>query len=363
MRKKLYSIQVLRGIAALFIVVLHAYVHLEARKLIPEVPSFVNSGRAGVDIFFVISGFIMVYISGDKFGKKGAVPDFLTKRIIRVVPIYWVYTLLMAAFLFFAPHLFSQGKSFDFHLFLASLLFIPWQDSLGYIKPVLQVGWTLNYEMYFYLVFATLLLFSARLFPILMMSILLSGFLVGQVVDSIHPIFSVMTSSLLMEFLMGCFIGIVFSRFHIDQHESVGVMMLFVGSLLLVLTGLYDVVDVSRTIKWGVPSAIILTGAILLENRAGSNFHHLLTKLGDSSYSLYLTHIFTINAIGKIWHTFFGSMYDVFIVVAVVTSVIAGYIAHVVLEKPLISYLNKLYSMKKNKKPDSYFSEKVHKER
>ena len=109
MRKTLYSIQVLRGVAALFVVVLHAYVHLEARSLIPEVPSFVNSGRAGVDIFFVISGFIMVYISGNKFGKKGVALDFLVKRIIRVVPIYWVYTLLMAAFLFFA----KVGKMLD----------------------------------------------------------------------------------------------------------------------------------------------------------------------------------------------------------------------------------------------------------
>lgn len=217
MRGTLYSVQVLRGVAALLVVVLHAYVHLEARDIIPDVPLPVNSGRAGVDIFFVISGFIMVYISGDKFGRAGAPLDFLVKRVIRVVPIYWFYTLLMASFLFFAPHLFSHGKTFDATHLLASLAFIPWQDSLGNIKPILQVGWTLNYEMYFYVVFAFLLIFSARFFLVLLVSILLAGFFAGQVFDSIPPVFSVMTSSLLIEFLMGCLIGIAFSRYKMHQ--------------------------------------------------------------------------------------------------------------------------------------------------
>ena len=109
----LHSIQALRGIAALLVVVLHSYVYLEARNIIPKVPTLVDSGRAGVDIFFVISGFIMVLISGNSFGKPGAPQRFLIRRIIRIVPIYWFYTLLMAILLFTLPHLFSAGKFFS----------------------------------------------------------------------------------------------------------------------------------------------------------------------------------------------------------------------------------------------------------
>lgn len=346
MRKTLYSVQVLRGVAALFVVVLHAYVHLQVRGLI-KIPSLVESGRAGVDIFFVISGFIMVYISSGKFGAAGAAKDFFIKRFIRVVPIYWFYTLIMAALLFAAPQLFSEGKSFDYANLVASLLFIPWVDSIGYIKPVLQVGWTLDYEMYFYVIFTALLLFSSRYFIVSLAVILLTGFFVGLIVDSVPPVFSVMTSPLLLEFFMGCLIGYMFTRYEIITPAYVGILMLIAGFSMLVFTGIFDVSDVPRTIKWGIPSTIILAGAILLECGAGIDFHHLLTKLGDSSYSLYLSHIFTINAVGKIWRTFFGETYDAFIVVSVLSAIIVAYLAYLIIEKPLIGYLNKKYNERK----------------
>jgi len=170
----LYSIQALRAIAASLVVVLHTYAYLEARDLISSTPDLVESGRAGVDIFFVISGFIMTYISGDSFGKPSASKDFLIKRIIRIVPIYWFYTLIMAALLLLVPHLFSDGKSFDLTHAITSFLFIPWENNSGFLKPVLQVGWTLNFEMYFYLI-VTLLLFFGKTFFLQSLSIILLG--------------------------------------------------------------------------------------------------------------------------------------------------------------------------------------------
>lgn len=127
----LCSLQALRAVAATMVVLFHAYVHLDVRNIIPGIPALVDAGRAGVDIFFVISGFIMVYISKDSFGKRGASRDFMIRRIIRVVPVYWFYTLLIASILFIAPRLFSEGKTFGLEHLAASLLFIPWQNSIG----------------------------------------------------------------------------------------------------------------------------------------------------------------------------------------------------------------------------------------
>jgi exopolysaccharide production protein ExoZ len=344
----LHSIQTLRGIAALLIVVFHSYVHLEARDIIPDIPTLVSSTRTGVDIFFVISGFIMVFISGDSFGKPGAPQKFFIRRIIRIVPIYWLYTLCMAALLLLVPQYFSHGKSFSTSHLAASLTFIPWPNNIGQIKPVLQVGWTLNFEMYFYLVFTFLLFLSKKVFLPLLTTIMVGGFIAGLVMPTQNSIYYVITSPLLIEFLLGCMIGL-----YCQRQETLGVsagssiFMVIAGAVLLLLTGIVDTTQVPRIVKWGIPSALLVAGAIFLE-RNGKIYHHsLLAKLGDSSYSLYLTHIFSINAVGKVWAMVFGSRYDIFIGVAITVSIVIGYIGYLVVEKPTTTYLNIWYETRR----------------
>ncbi len=338
----LYSVQALRAIAASLVVILHTYVYLEARHLVPGVPSLVDSGRTGVDIFFVISGFIMVYISGNKFGQSGAPKDFLIKRIIRIVPIYWFYTSAMVVLLLLVPHLFSDGKSFVLAQTAASYLFIPWENNLGIIKPVLQVGWTLNYEMYFYLIFTLLLFFRKTFFLRSLSAILFIGFLAGLLLPAIPGIFSIATSSLLIEFLMGCVIGTLYLR-NTTLPTYLSVIMLLTGLAILISTGIFDFSGIPRPLKWGVPSALLVAGAIFLEANRKVHIPSLFVKLGNSSYSLYLIHIFTINAVGKVWTMTFGNRYEIFIFVAVLLSILAGHIAYILFEKPMTSYLNKAY--------------------
>ena len=157
---KLSSIQVLRGVAASLVVFLHILASLDAyydSSILYDFPSLISFLESGVDIFFVISGFIMFAVTKNKFG-QGYALNFIKRRIFRVVPLYWTLTLLYASLLIVFPSAF-QNAVFDIYKLIQSLLFIPHHNVSGDIMPVVSVGWTLNYEMYFYLCFAIALVF------------------------------------------------------------------------------------------------------------------------------------------------------------------------------------------------------------
>lgn len=342
-KNTIHSIQALRAIAAALVVVLHCFVHLHVRHRIPGIPSLVDAGRAGVDIFFVISGFIMVYISADNFQKEGASKDFFVKRLIRIAPTYWLYTLLMAALLFSFPYLFSDNKEFSLGHLLASLSFIPWNNSVGEPKPVLPVGWTLNFEMYFYLIFAFLLIFSRRYFIPLLTALLLGGIAAGFMLTLDSPVYYVVTSSLLIEFLLGCIIGLIYKRQMTPPPVACAILAIS-GAGLLIATGIYDASGIARFVKWGIPGALVVAGVIFLERSNKLSVPAFLVKLGNSSYSLYLTHLFTINAAGKVWSMTFGAMYEVFIPVAILAAISVGHAAYLLFERPLTNFLNNAYT-------------------
>jgi peptidoglycan/LPS O-acetylase OafA/YrhL len=328
------------------VVVFHVFVHLEVRDIIPVLPELASSGRAGVDIFFVISGFIMVYIGWEKFGVHGAQKDFFIRRIIRIAPIYWFYTLLMAGLVYLFPQLVSQGKTLSAEHLLASLAFVPWANTVGDIKPVLSVGWTINFEMFFYLVFAMLLFFHRMYFVPLLSIILLGGFALGLVFNLDKSALHVATSPLLVEFLFGGLIGLCYRR-GIRIQSSVCIFLAAFGAGLLIITA-FTALDeaVHRTVKWGIPSALLLFGAVFLERNGNLSAPRLLNSLGDSSYSLYLTHVFVINAIGTFWAARIDGYYSLFICLAFLGSLFAGHVAYLFLEKPVTDSLNRRYSKK-----------------
>lgn len=144
--QKLYSIQHLRACAALLVLFAHAFSY----QIGVDNPIIVAAGRLGVILFFGISGFIMVYISG---GGSFPALDFLKRRAIRIVPLYWIFTSLAALLAALAPSLF-QTTQFTWPHYLQSLFFIVHEaPERGGVSPILSLGWTLNYEIYFYIVF------------------------------------------------------------------------------------------------------------------------------------------------------------------------------------------------------------------
>jgi peptidoglycan/LPS O-acetylase OafA/YrhL len=145
------NVQALRGLAALLVV----FVHLDNLLLAIGLSTF---GGAGVDIFFVISGFIMVYTTADRHVTPWS---FMADRIARIVPIYWLITLAVFCIALVSPMLLQATRA-DWNELVKSLFFIPFTKADGVVAPMFYVGWTLNYEMFFYLLFALGLAFPSN---------------------------------------------------------------------------------------------------------------------------------------------------------------------------------------------------------
>jgi peptidoglycan/LPS O-acetylase OafA/YrhL len=150
--RTLLNLHLLRAVAALSVVYFHTT--SEAGLNLP-----VNVGAHGVDIFFVISGFIVTYVSVRS-------PDrFFARRVIRVVPFYWTATVALFSLAAFAPHLLRSTQP-DLEQLVCSLFFVPRETSYAGVVPTLVLGWSLNYEMYFYLMFAVALVVARRRAPL-----------------------------------------------------------------------------------------------------------------------------------------------------------------------------------------------------
>jgi exopolysaccharide production protein ExoZ len=277
---KILSIQYLRGAAALMVVFFHADgMALEYFNF--GWPPF---GAAGVDMFFVISGFIMWITTASE---RATPVSFIVGRIVRIVPLYWAVTLLLyGGWLIFR----DPATVPSIWNLMRSLLFIPFvSPRTGDIQPLLIAGWTLNFEMFFYAVFACGLLLARRHRAVFVCTVL--GVLVtsGLWFHPSGPIALTYTSPLLIEFMIGCLLGVMYECKALPR-PAVALFLLVVGSGLLLGSETLSAADLSsgRFFNWGLPAFLIVTGALGLE----SMLKHLRLPalLGDASYSIYLTH-------------------------------------------------------------------------
>jgi len=278
----LISLQALRAVAAWMVVCHHVMqVFFDFKADGPVGQFFVQKGAIGVDIFFVISGFV-IYLS--TAGKDIQAGRFLLNRLMRIVPAYWLYSLLMAAIIFYAQQM-APGQTFELRHLILSLLFIPAENPGGYgLYPTLNVGWTLNYEMFFYLVFALSLVAPQRLRPLLIAATLA---LVSTLLARQDWLSNFYRNSIVYEFLFGVAIGIAYRRGWIGQGRWLPLLML-AGSIAAIM----HLDASSRLLSWGIPSAFIVIACIALEPWFGRV--RALKVLGDCSYSVYLVHVIVL---------------------------------------------------------------------
>jgi len=322
MRERFESIQYLRGLAALGVVLHHASLPQPwlSRPLI-----HLQAGGFGVDIFFVISGFIMITAAS-----TARVGKFLQHRFIRVVPLYWLATVLTCALLDHARVL-AGDRTLLTHVG-QSLLFIPHFSPVapGRVWPYLVPGWTINIELFFYLVFAVGIGLR-RILPVTF--IIIGGLALGGVLlDVSGPYWQTWANPVMLEFLAGILIGR-----HVEALRRPGMAWLLpLGFAAFLASGF---IDLPRFIVWGIPAALIVAGTVALERSGKLPRSRWLGALGDASYSLYLFQIIPLRIVARIVARLplLGLAQPALLFVGgVVAAVIAGFLAHSLLERPLL---------------------------
>lgn len=289
----LFNIQYLRGIAALLVVVGHTLQLLSTKVTPVEHPGallFLERGAIGVDIFFVISGFIMYLISFNMDGGIAATGQFWARRIIRIVPLYWLVTTIVVCF--YLTGIPKSAVDLGVNAVLRSYLLLPVENVVGGLGPVVQVGWTLIFEMFFYFSFGLALLLPERLrlaaVTLWIIALAVAGIWVTH--DSHGVVMATYTSPHLLMFLLGVWIGRVYQS---ALRLPGPVAMALVGVGFWALVYFYKGEENLRWAITGLPAAAVVLGAVMLHKGRAVPIRRpigSLRLLGDASYSLYLTH-------------------------------------------------------------------------
>lgn len=332
------SIQLLRAIAVILVV----YVHIvdSSKFANPQQNHFFyleNWGAIGLDLFFVISGFIMTVITPNYVITKNW-KDFLLKRALRIIPIYWLLSIFSYAVST------ARGSSFSFEKIIKTVLFLPVFDTSEFVFPIIPVGWSLSLEMYFYFLIAGLLIYANKNIYRNLLIILFSFPVIGFFLKPEQAFVKFLFSPLLFEFALGVLSGLIFRQITSSARSTntrkirwwaATATTLGLGLMIITLfTGFSNIADATvvseniekaflRALIWGIPSALFLTGVVLLENLFNLKSPVLFVKLGDASYSCYLLHttilipvamkIFKLSGVGN------GDLYIFFTLFFVLT--------------------------------------------
>ena len=345
---RLDSIQLLRAVAAIAVITHHIDIF--------------GNGAWGVDIFFVMSGFIMCFVTAKSSN------HFFLKRIIRVVPLYWAGTFFIFTIAALFPSLLGDtSTTANITHLLKSLFFIPFQKG-SEVQPLLFLGWTLNYEMFFYVIFSLSMTINQAYKGLICSVMIISLVICGQIFSFNSVVFEFYTSSLLLEFLFGIGVYSLYSvTFEWRQQKLTKILKVILtllsGFLLVFLpygTQFIDevglaigqaipvtytanfIADMGRTVMSGVPASFLFLFFICgLSNK---KLPYILVLLGDASYSLYLFHPYVVNIFEKIiyrldtvsWLSYFISI-DMIIICCLVSILI-----YKLIELPVTKYLRNI---------------------
>ena len=336
---KLQYLQALRAVAVLFVLFAHSSSQLGGG----EKYRIQSTGHFGVDIFFVISGFIMVYISSRR-NLDGL--SFLRERVVRIVPVYWFYNLLAVAVFIAMPQAFRDTVAEPMHVLL-SMFFIPHENpSTGSYSPFVRLGWTLNYEMFFYVVFAIMIAISFRRRVLLTTVALVLAAALGLLAEArgvmLPGILAYYMNDKVLEFIFGMLIAVLYLRGQLPLLPKwTALVVILVALAVVFLTSDLEVSSSLRGLVWGPPAALILIAARSFEDVANRPRWRWLCLIGDASFTLYLLHLFPLTAYRLVWlHLGLPSEgllpQGLFVLSAISVICVIGYIAYLVIEQPLV---------------------------
>jgi len=333
------NVQSLRGIAALLVVLAHLLV-VES-KYSPDqfLGTWMSFGQVGVDLFFVISGFIMVHVANNMQRPKNingtSSLEFLFARMSRVYPLYWLVSAAVFIAWLVRPDMVFSSFNSEPDIVKSFLLYPDTRD------PLLAVGWTLIHEIGFYLVFALALLLKPKwLLPFLLVwaGIIGLGQYIG--VNTHSPVSALLFSPLTYEFLAGALAGWVFHK----SGAKFAVTSLLLG-LVLWAAALYVLISTGHNMTvshWGRAVHFALPATLTVYGLAGLKIDmpKCTQTLGDWSYSLYLTHVVSLTLFGRIWQTFASdSKWDnsLALVLMTIASIAVAGLTYKLAEKPMLN--------------------------
>jgi peptidoglycan/LPS O-acetylase OafA/YrhL len=336
MKQTFTGLQILRFVAAMLVAVMHITqaisIHITGRGE----NVYWGTGAVGVDIFFVISGFVMMISTANVPFQAPHRRDnawiFIKRRILRIVPLYWFYTLLKAVLIVAIPALAVKSVITPWHL-AASLFFVPVTAPWGLIQPVLPVGWTLNFEMLFYMVFACAIAIGAPRIRWCLL-VFLCVFVAARFAPSSVPL-AFYAQSIIFEFIIGVAFAMALLRWGTGP-VGAGALLLAAGSIFTFGMGWDSASD--RLYPWGLGAAAIVLGTIWLERAIeGRRWAKPLAFLGDASYSIYLSHTFVVPAcVVALKKIGVNDTLAVFLLTSLAVMA-AGSVSYLWLEKPLIA--------------------------
>ncbi|MFT3978603.1 MAG: acyltransferase [Sphingomonas bacterium] len=350
MNRRLQSIQMLRGVAALGVVVHHIFMvlrdhpSLAGRPLFAPIFGFANFGATGVDLFFVISGFIMAHVIGR--GRDGAT-DFLLDRAARILPMFW-----LASFAYIGWML-LRGASFGPGAYIGTVLPVTFDADGGYRFPALYAGWTLAFEFCFYAIAAMVIAFRpARAVPLL--AAIVSLLALGGLTPALRALAPLAFNPILGEFALGILVWMAWR----GEWRGISGSTLTIGVLLLALVVVSPLTpgisvhpdntlsgagSLSRLIFLGLPYAVIVAGALHCAPREGIAAR-LFGRLGDASYSIYLIHPLVLEMARAALSGGPQLGPEMLAVVLLIASAAAGVGVHIAIERPLLRGLKALRS-------------------
>jgi len=317
---RINAIQGLRGIAALLVVSDHSILGFSEKTNLDLVGkdhlTYIAEtlGRHGVEMFFLISGFVMTVSSYEDFRRPKATSAFVWRRIIRIVPLYWLVTALAVALALWRGHFPSIGEV------AKSLAFIPYENERGLFQPIVRRGWTLNYEMFFYALFAIALFQRPRRGLTAVISLLVLLTAIGRlwVTDKCAmascSLMSFYTQPIMLYFAGGIILGAI--RLSLQHRNKMPAVRFDNGlGMAIVLTAVYvayvsNAAPSNVTYVVGVIFCVLTTAfcALLEDTATGGRIGIIFLLVGEASYSIYMTHTIFVDPVSRLWFPKLGSL-------------------------------------------------------
>lgn len=347
--RPIQSIQVLRGVAACLVAACHAAMFTDSAARASTDPAAfhlgdwlnLSAGRFGVDLFFVISGFIMM-VATEPEAKRHA-GAFLARRALRIFPLWWVCS---AAALILLPIPFASLTQADWISVIRSLTLFPEFDAEGKIRPILLgQGWTLIYELYFYAVFAIFVGCGRSKKAVGAGLCLIGFFAAASLAPNRTPIIVVVSDPLILEFLAGVVIGFVYLKgFRVASSIATGLGFAGLAVLVALLGYDFGLNHTALSILAALTSVfavLLATCSIHAEKLASRNW---MLRLGNASYSIYLTHTLVLTLVSQLWKGQIAVRSlpaDLLFLLAFVASVFVGVASYFAVERPIERWLKR----------------------